>query len=52
MIPDPWPADRTQSQQLLAGLVRTIDERSRRANEDLLRHFLLTAWPSLQGQAQ
>ncbi len=50
MIPDPWPTDSIESQQLLAGLKRSIDERSRRADEDLLSHFLFTSWPTVSAR--
>jgi hypothetical protein len=52
MLPDPWPTDATESTRLLARLVRTIEERTRRGEDDLLAHFLWTAWPTVYAQAQ
>ncbi len=52
MFPEPWPSEASASSDLLAKIVRGIDERGRRMEEDLLTHFLLTAWPTPWSQAQ
>jgi hypothetical protein len=52
MLPAPWPSDGVESTQLLARLVRTIDERGKSADHDLLALFYFTAWPTLSAQVQ
>ncbi len=52
MLPAPWPSDGVESTQLLARLVRTIDERGKSADHDLLALFYFTAWPTECAQVQ
>ena len=52
MNPDPWQAGAEYAAALLAAMVRAIDRRSADDQNELLNHFLYTAWPSLKAQAQ
>jgi hypothetical protein len=50
--PDPWPRDPVHAAARLQLVIAEIDGRDMDDADDLLTHFLRTAWPSFWAQDQ